>query len=166
MAYEWCKLQNVLTYLKWRNYDICIHTRYWYIPVHETHVSVGFVHFIWYVIWQFILYVLQTKEFYIFLYKVQIFQIMRKVCSKFVVLSIAKMGIIINLHVVREMTGIKPINLESNLECPKGLDKPLWSVVCIACLDKPLALWSVVCIACRIVRPLYLLINRGAKFNM
>jgi hypothetical protein len=37
------------------------------------------------------------------------------------------------LHVVREMTGIKPINLESNLECPKGLDKPLWSVVCIAC---------------------------------
>jgi hypothetical protein len=50
---------------------------------------------------------------------------MRKVCSKLVVLSIAKMGIIINLHVVREMTGIKPINLESNLECPKGLDKPL-----------------------------------------
>ena len=68
---------------------------------------------------------MQTKEFDIFFYKVQIFQIMRKVCSKFVVLSIAKMGIIINLHVVREMTGIKPINLESNQECTKGIDKPL-----------------------------------------
>jgi hypothetical protein len=107
LAYEWCKL---LTYLKWRNYDICVHTRYWYIPVHEIHVSVGFVNFIWYVIWQFILYVLQTKEFYIFLYKVQIFQIMRKVCSKFVVLAKKKCQLFLLLFDFRILSALWYIN--------------------------------------------------------